>query len=203
MTIWEHLNWRVPSGSSCQARLHLLRQVDAIFRMQRKSAKVIDQFMQSTACETIVKVTASAEARQRIQARQLDAHCPPLSHAPGEIHAGRQTVHARCPLDGSRTVSHRHSELGLHSRWGIEEMYKTSKEMVTVEPFHACSERGVKQELYAHFVLMTWTRLFSNYSEQQFQPPSEPPSPRRFQVNFKHATTMFSSHLEAPPLGKA
>ena len=31
-----------------------------------------------------------------------------------------------------------------------------------VDNFHGQSERGVKQELYAHFVLIALTRLFTN-----------------------------------------
>jgi IS4 transposase len=41
-----------------------------------------------------------------------------------------------------------------HSRWGIEELYKVSKQLMSIEEFHAQSERGVKQELFAHFVLI-------------------------------------------------
>lgn len=40
-----------------------------------------------------------------------------------------------------------------HGRWGIEELYKISKEFVIIEDFHAKNERGVKQELYAHVLL--------------------------------------------------
>ncbi len=42
-----------------------------------------------------------------------------------------------------------------HSRWGIEELYKISKVLINVEEFPAQSERGIKQELFAHFVLIT------------------------------------------------
>ena len=52
-----------------------------------------------------------------------------------------------------------------HSRWGIEELYKISKVLIDVEDFHAQSERGVKQELFAHFVLITLNRIFANHAE--------------------------------------
>jgi len=32
-----------------------------------------------------------------------------------------------------------------HARWGIEELYKISKEMIVVDDFHGKSERTVKQ----------------------------------------------------------
>ena len=37
--------------------------------------------------------------------------------------------------------------------------------MIGIEDFHGQSERGVKQELFAHFVLITLTRLFSNQGD--------------------------------------
>ena len=52
-----------------------------------------------------------------------------------------------------------------HARWGIEERYKVSKQLMEVEDFHGQSERGVKQELYACFTLITMTRLFANHGE--------------------------------------
>jgi len=45
-----------------------------------------------------------------------------------------------------------------HGRWAIEELYKISKCIIEVEDFHAKSERGVKQEIYAHFCLITLTQ---------------------------------------------
>lgn len=52
-----------------------------------------------------------------------------------------------------------------HSRWGIEELYKISKVLTDVEDFHGLTERGVKQELFAHFVLITFARIFANQSD--------------------------------------
>jgi hypothetical protein len=54
-----------------------------------------------------------------------------------------------------------------YSRWGVEELYKVSKEFIIVDDFHGKSERGVKQELFAHFVLITMNRLCSNKAEDQ------------------------------------
>ncbi len=46
------------------------------------------------------------------------------------------------------------------ARWGGEEMYKTGK--FRIEAFHARSERVVRQELYAAFVLITLARPFAD-----------------------------------------
>ena len=54
-----------------------------------------------------------------------------------------------------------------HSRWGIEELYKISKVFVGIEDFHARSERGVKQEFYAHILLINLARVFEIEAEKQ------------------------------------
>jgi len=60
------------------------------------------------------------------------------------------------------------------SRWGIEELYKISKEFVDVEDFHSRSERGVRQECYAHMLLINLARVFKAEADKQFTPASEP-----------------------------
>jgi len=62
-----------------------------------------------------------------------------------------------------------------HGRWGIEELYKISKEFVDVEDFHGKSERGVKQECYAHMLLINLARIFEAETDKQLPPPSPPP----------------------------
>lgn len=58
-----------------------------------------------------------------------------------------------------------------HDRWGIEELYKISKEFINVEDFHSKFERGVKQELYAHALLINIARIFEFQANQQLLPP--------------------------------
>jgi hypothetical protein len=68
-------------------------------------------------------------------------------------------AHRRYPLQEFMDV--------YHGRWGIEELYKVSKQIFVVEDFHAKNERGVKQELFAHFVLITMNRLFANRADAE------------------------------------
>jgi hypothetical protein len=58
-----------------------------------------------------------------------------------------------------------------HGRWGIEELYKISKEYIDVEDFHSKSERGVKQECYAHILLINLARIFESEADKQLPPP--------------------------------
>lgn len=60
-----------------------------------------------------------------------------------------------------------------HGRWGIEELYKISKRLIEIEDFHSKTERGVKQELYAHVLLINIARIFELAANDQL-PPSSP-----------------------------
>jgi len=65
-----------------------------------------------------------------------------------------------------------------HGRWGIEELYKISKEFVDVEDFHSRSERGVRQECYAHMLLINLARIFEAEADKQLPPPPSEPDNR-------------------------
>ena len=74
--------------------------------------------------------------------------------------------------------------------------------MIVVDDFHGRSERTVKQELFAHFVLITMSRLCSNESENLLASllnlkPEETDSKQKTQVNFKNCLATMSRHLEA------
>ena len=90
-----------------------------------------------------------------------------------------------------------------HARWGIEELYKTSEQTLRIERFHGKSERKVKQELFAHFVLITMTRLFSNHGEDLLEAGRERPAGKKLKVNFRSAMQTLGRHLEALLLRQA
>ena len=69
-----------------------------------------------------------------------------------------------------------------HGRWGIEELYKISKEFINVEDFHSKNERGVKQELYAHALLINIARIFELEANNQL-PPSSKSNPQDDEKN--------------------
>jgi len=53
-----------------------------------------------------------------------------------------------------------------HQRWSIEELYKTIKQTLSMEAFHAQSLRGVRQELSAGMTLIALARLMTNDCER-------------------------------------
>ena len=75
--------------------------------------------------------------------------------------------------------------------------------LIDVEDFHGQTERGVKQELVAHFVLITLNRRFTTKVEAGFsankdwpQPEETVDRPRQFKVNMKNALVTLARHLE-------
>ena len=67
-----------------------------------------------------------------------------------------------------------------HSRWNIEELYKVTKEIFSIEKMHSKIERGIKQEIYAHFVLINIARLLetNGNTDQELERGKE-------KINFK------------------
>lgn len=110
-----------------------------------------------------------------------------------------------------------------HGRWGIEELFKISKEFIDVEDIHSKSEKGVKQELYAHALLINIARIFESEANHKMPPSSEaknqknPPTDiggekksdikegywqyfcgkiQEYKVNFKNCILVVSRHIE-------
>lgn len=89
-----------------------------------------------------------------------------------------------------------------HSRWGIEELYKVSKTMIDVEDFHSKTELGIKQELYAHFVLINIARFLELAVSK-----NNPKSPQKaymktaygsvdvYKINFKNCLLITGRYL--------
>ena len=89
-----------------------------------------------------------------------------------------------------------------HGRWSIEELYKVSRNVIEVETFHGRSERGVRQELYAHFNLIAMTRLFTNRGDGVLDDAHEGDLPK-MRTNFSNALAMLAGSLEELILAQA
>ncbi len=101
-----------------------------------------------------------------------------------------------------------------HGRWGIEELYKISKRFINIEEFHSKTERGVKQELYAHILLINIARIFELEANNQIPPSSTQNDERensgfkgnywqdfcgkiqKYKINFKNCLLIIGRHLE-------
>lgn len=182
----------------CQTGIH------AIFRLHESSAGPVASFMADSPTETeLTLIRPSEPARARLRSHCPDAQAIPLRLLKYEI-GGRRFCLGTTLLDMQRYPLPAFIEV-YHSRWGIEELYKISKRLFVVEDFHAKTERGVKQELFAHFVLITLNRLFTNRADLElnsdrrstsFGPDEAAPNPDIIKTNFKNALHVLDRGLE-------
>jgi len=192
---------------------HTQTGIHAIFRLQDSGIKEIREFLASSDTDTTVTLAPSA-SRQRV----LRKTAPGLNIIPLPLRllkykmAGTRFCVGTTLVDPQQQYPLQEFMDVYHARWGVEELYKVSKRLFTIEDFHAKTERGVKQELFAQFVLITMNRLFANQADRALNPevPASAPRPpsgsstsealsgarRTLKTNFKHCLHVFARSLE-------
>lgn len=204
-------------GYFSYALLHHHRRlgIHAIFRLQAASGLEISRFFSSKETDKIVTIAPARAAVLKWKHSGLDITPSKLRLLKYEI-AGSTYCLATTLTEPDQQYPLRDFMDVYHSRWGLEELYKVSKRIIDIEDFHAKSERGVKQEVFAHYVLLTMNRLFANQADLELNgdDPDESPSPAasssaepmadephtgvttRIQTNFKHCLHVFRRNLE-------
>lgn len=180
---------------------HLTRGIQVVFRLPQKSYKVIVDFMESDKIDQIVIIEPSSKRGREI----LNKYPEIKNISPLKLRLIKYVEDETTYTLGTTLLDTEHykaedfSEV-YHSRWNIEELYKVSKILIDVEDFHGQSERGVKQELFAHFVLITLCRIFSNQVEDNINVHqnmiSEKVKPVKVLTNFKNNLLIFARHME-------
>ena len=114
---------------------------------------------------------------------------------------GKDYCLATTLLDAGRISA---ADLGdlYHGRWSVEELYKVSKQVIAVDEFHSRTERGVRQELYAHFSLIAMTRLLSGHGDSLLAEMREEGRERQT-VNFSNAIAIVAANIEEMLLAQA
>ena len=167
--------------------------------MPQNSFKVIDEFYIGNASDSVVTLDISAKRQKEILSKYPDIRFIPLQLRLVKYSYDETTyVLGTTLLDSNRYQITELSDL-YHSRWGIEELYKISKVLIDVKDFHAQSDRGVKQELFAHFVLITLNRIFANHAEDEINEASVDElvnTQPLFKVNIKNALVTMARNLE-------
>ncbi len=179
---------------------HLQHGVHPIFRIKRNSFKAIDAFINGSQTDQIIPLMPSKSTQLNIKKEH-----PAIEFTPLTIRLIKYTVAGNSYCIGTTLVDNRYTIDDFmdvyHARWGVEELYKVSKQMIEVDDFHGQCERTVKQELFAHFVLITMSRLCSNESENLLktllnQSQDVTGDESSIQVNYKNTLTTVSRYLE-------
>jgi Domain of unknown function (DUF4338)/Transposase DDE domain len=181
---------------------HVQTGIHAIFRLQENGSSAIKAFFASPETDSEITLEPSPQKRAEIRAQYPDLDIVPLKmrllkyKIADSLFCLGTTLHDahRYPLQEFIDV--------YHSRWGIEELYKVSKRIFIIEDFHSKTERGVKQEIFAHFVLITLNRLFANRADIELnsdpastcQSPGSAPPNRK--TNFKNCIHVLERGIE-------
>jgi hypothetical protein len=173
---------------------HQRQGVDVVFRLARCAGKIIDAFMDGSEIDAIVTIDVAPARQRAIREKHPDIEFRPLPlRLIKYVIDGKTYTLGTTLLDGDVYQKTAFPDL-YHARWGIEELYKVSKQLVGVDDFHARTERGVKQELFAHFALLTLNRILANHTEAGLNADRE--DAPCFQVNIKNALVTMARHLE-------
>ena len=173
-----------------------------VFRLKRNSAGAFRGFIESDGAETVVSAAPSPDVRRELARRR-----------PGERFDPVDLRLVRCTTDGGTyTLATTLLDAGhasaddlaslYHGRWSIEEMYKVSKRTIAVDEFHGRTERGVRQELYAHFNLIAMTRLLAGPGDDLLADMRERGKERQA-VNFRNAVAIVAANIEEMLLAQA
>ena len=187
---------------------HINAGVHAVFRLQKNSAAAVDEFMASGHIDTIATLFPSQATLSDIAKAR-----PDLTITPHRLRLVKYVIEGvsyylgTTLLDNAKDISVQDLSDVYHSRWGLEELYKISKRIMCIEEFHSEYERGIKQELFAHLVLITMNRLFTNEADCALNPrptddkaphqPRERAQVQRRQSNFKNSIHVVGRNLEA------
>ena len=184
---------------------HVQIGIHPIFRLQENSGSAIKAFFASTETDIEITLLPSNESKAEIRSQHPDLQIAPLKLRLLKYTIGDSLFCLGTTLFGVQRYPLQEFIDVYHGRWGIEELYKVSKRIFVIEDFHSKTERGVKQEIFAHFVLVTLNRLFANRSDIELNAgpasttstsqSSSPASPVR-QINFKNCIHVLNRGLE-------
>ena len=198
---------------------HVEQDIQVVFRLTSNCYPVIDAFFDSEDKDRRISLFPSPQRQRQILLEHPDLVLRPLTLRLVKYRAGTTTYVLGTTLMDSGTYSIEDLAQLYHGRWGIEELYKISKVLIDVEDFHAKTEEGVKQELFAHFGIVTLARILANDLEASMtqschrEDPCEdkkdglpsgtspsPPTvtiPQHLKINFKNALVTIARHVEA------
>ncbi|MDP3889475.1 MAG: IS4 family transposase [bacterium] len=175
---------------------HHKKGIHAVFRLAKNSIKSIDEFMSCADTERFITIDPNAHSQKEIRKKH-----PSIDIIPLQLRLIKYTINNVVYTLGTTLLDHEQYKADdfpdiYHARWGIEELYKISKVLIDVEDFHAQTVRGVKQELFAHFVIITLCRIFSNQTDDILLLRKSRDEPEKIKTNFKHCLLTVARYIE-------
>jgi len=185
---------------------HFDSKIHAVFRLQKNSYTVIRDFFSSHDTDIVVTIYPSPNKRREIMLKNPNIEIVPIQIRLVKYQIKGNTYCLGTTLIDQNQYSNIQDFIDIyHARWGVEELYKVSKHIFSIEDFHAKSERGVKQEIFAHFALITMNRIFANHADADLNRSNNPPDQKspllktqinKIKTNFKNCIQIFSRSIE-------
>ncbi|MBT4875087.1 MAG: IS4 family transposase [Bacteroidetes bacterium] len=189
---------------------HVDSKIHAIFRLQKNSYTVISDFFPSNDTDIVVTIYPSSNKQREIMLKNPNIEIVPIQIRLIKYQIKDNTYCLGTTLIDQNKYSNIQDFIDIyHARWGVEELYKISKHIFSIEDFHAKSERGVKQEIFAHFALITMNRIFANQADEDLNQSNGPVNNTTdnkssflktqsdtIKTNFKNCIHVFSRSME-------
>jgi hypothetical protein len=143
---------------------------DALFRLQKKTRiEVIDDFWKSDKTDIEVLVPPPQKLIQKVKKDLCSVSLEPIIVRLIKYTINNQTYVLLTTLKDKEKYPENCFPGVYHSRWGHEELLKISKVITGVTDFHSRTERGIKQEIFAHFVLITMLKIIESQAHKQVE----------------------------------
>lgn len=173
--------------------------VHVIFRLQEGSVnKQVEDFITSSKRDEIISYVPSKESLREIKKQEY--FLKPISIPFRVI---KHIINGESYLYGTTLIGEQYPANCLfdlyHERWSIEELYKISKRIVTIEEFRSKTDRGVKQEIYAHVLLINLSRFFEFDAQSGLPPMNQRDKEKCKQANFSkffNPTSLFNLNFK-------
>jgi hypothetical protein len=147
--------------------LHVRLGIHCIFRLQPNTLKEIEDFWDSDKEDEVLLLHPSLEFAKAVRKGTIGASLNPIkARLIKYVIGGTTFVLCTTLIDAERYPKDIFPGV-YHSRWGFEEMLKVSKVITGVQDFHAKTELGIKQELFAHYLLITLQKIIELQSHHE------------------------------------
>ncbi len=185
--------------------------VHPIFRLQLGTVnKQISTFNDSGKTDEIIDYIPSTTVLHDLKKQGYILQKQPLKMRLIKVFInGEPYIFGTTLLDQERYKANDFSAL-YHERWMIEELYKISKNIMEIENFHSKTERGIRQEIYAHLLLINISRFCEQQANEKLPPMNKEDSKKleedkvyklfnsksMFNINFKNCLITVARQLE-------
>lgn len=189
--------------------------VHVLFRLQEgDSNKEIKAFMKSSEKDKVITYIPSSTVIYDLKKQGYFLEAKPIPFRLFKCYIKGETYIYGTTLSRSKYPTPYLMDL-YHERWKIEELYKITKQIDEIEEFHSKTERGVKQEIYAHLLLLNLSRFFE-FDVKDSLPPMHQEDAEKcvqadfykffnpatmFNINFKNCLAIVEHYLENLILG--